>query len=1677
MKEKIATILVMAILFVSIIPRFDASGVTENQQINLRNTQSMPQQKISPQLLEQMRNMGISDATPNEIVKILIHHNPNTYIKMPEGVEILNRFNLVPIISAKAPLSKIEEISSLQGVAYVYLDLKMHVTGNELPELPYPDYSKDEGWKNARVLDEEIPSDPWFGEYPTYLNETTELIGARQLWTEGITGKNVTIAIIDTGINKYHPDLDDMDDDPTTHDPKVLAEASFVPYEPPDDWHGHGTHVASTAAGTGATGAMGFYGIFPYSGIHNATILPGTQRGVAPGAYLYNAKAFDSGGSGDISWIIGAIEWSVACGADIISGSFGGWPDVPADQDPIVLALKEAIKHGVVVVIAAGNSGFGYFTVESPGFAPDVITVGATTETDHLIFFSSRGPEGHDLHAKPDVVAPGTSVVAAFAFFREIELYIGNQIFYWEISGTSMATPHVSGAAALLLEAFPGATPYTVKSAIMQGADDIGLDPMAQGAGRLNVKKAYDIMDAAPKVQWQNPVPTGKAEPMPFVLRSELNLTGKSVLIEDSFSYTWMFSTYISMLQTLGASVTYGSSPYSNVTLVNPGTGEPNYDVFIIPRPAIVDETALPPSTLAHYVQHNGTVLFIGDSPDSPYMFTDYNNWTGQWGVTWNNTAVGGFTSHMGSHGITEGISELYFGSPLTSLIVNGGALAETVVWDPIFPSVAVWTMPDPATGKVVIISDDGVLNNQYLQMADNLQFGLNIIKWFTGAEEIQYPMTNIFFDDVEAGAGSWIADGLWHITQHRSSSLTHAWYYGIEGSWNFDTGGRNWGYLISPTFDLSSVFKAELKFSYWYETETTGTAYDQRWILVSLDGGPFFPVEQLSSDPMMTWLEKTIDMSIFTGHNVQVAFFFDTRDEIANNYEGWYVDDIRIDSEIFVGSPPSFHEIGISGTWPKYVLANTTAVISVNVTNFGTFSEDVELYMNGDLVETVAALATNSSTVVEISVKLNATLICDASGVNMTLINIYGSIADPEIDYTNNGFSAEIAAVPKGKREGVNPLLSVITPMKIESTSAPLITMYHRDFTLHNLTAFVGGGELVDAKFQITGSVAQIADFANVTKFTYQVYSGMLPDPSPAYFIPNMTSILGDTLDIGNVSAPAMLFAELQVYIAENTPVGVYTGRVELLNGTTVLAYATLDFEVRNAKYRVLWEDYYNDYEFLWYDCERLWGGAVWGYGVFEWWKVVAQAGFDVDSLHQQAYLNRHIGLIGTESVDPLGIIAYGGYDALFMNDVDFEFRPEEIAVFRQLYETGKMDFAVLYDGGSEALVDFTSYYGIGISGGIFDLVITEFDSTHPMFSGVENFTLYGGPVLLVENLQNIVYAFADAKSTTTGIATGAYDFSPIYAGGFVVAVNEMQATPHLTTRMVAVSDSNLLEYLEYTDFMIWYYTFSYAGEGEVVSRIDTDKFLLNMIEWLDPQFANKAPEIDYCNISPTKVKLGETVSIDVVVHDPEGDSFSVIIAVHKPDGSWDNATVPSVGGHWLRSFTAGIEDVHEIYVIATDSYDAATIMLCGTVNVVNARPEIVSSSISPATVVTGEKVFMTLNTRDTEDGVPTFIMISIIAPNGSSYGYNYTNMGFVNLIFDTSGMAEGVYSVNALIKDSNDAQTAATIGHFEVKPVPPEPFPIREATLGIGVIGLVALLLILLLVFQRLPGKPSTP
>ncbi|MEU5964205.1 S8 family serine peptidase [Micromonospora parva] len=306
-------------------------------------------------------------------------------------------------------------------------------------------------------LDRKVRATALTGGKRADLDRNLEQIAASDAWQAGWTGKGSTVAVLDTGADFTHPDLVG----------RVADRADFTA-EGGDavDHNGHGTHVAATIAGTGAAAQ-------------------GQRRGVAPDARLMIGKVLDDHGSGEDSGIIAGMEWAAAR-ADVINMSLGG-SDADDGNDPLSLAVDGLSKStGVLFVIAAGNSGGA---ISSPGSAARALTVGAVDRNDKLADFSSRGPLVTSHVAKPELVAPGVDIVAARAAGTNLQDPIDEH--YEAISGTSMASPHVAGAAALLVQRHPDWTGEQIKAALVGAADPLtGVDAYAVGAGRLNAARA-----------------------------------------------------------------------------------------------------------------------------------------------------------------------------------------------------------------------------------------------------------------------------------------------------------------------------------------------------------------------------------------------------------------------------------------------------------------------------------------------------------------------------------------------------------------------------------------------------------------------------------------------------------------------------------------------------------------------------------------------------------------------------------------------------------------------------------------------------------------------------------------------------------------------------------------------------------------------------------------------------------------------------------------------------------------------------------------------------------------------------------------------------------------------------------------------------------------------------------
>ena len=384
-----------------------------------------------------MRSLGQVEDT--EQVSIIVRYTPIRRVmrhrERIRGAREGYSYHLQPFVHMHATPGAIQQIEASLEVVKIYEDLPVHA-----------------------FLDASVPH-----------------IQVPRLWAENLTGENIRIAIIDTGIDSEHPDFEGR-----------IASTTDFTGEGPADQNGHGTHCASVAAGSGAASG-------------------GTYRGVAPKATLYSAKVLYANGGGMMSDVMAGIDWAVDQGVQILSLSLGG-PGPSDGSDALSEMCDAAVEAGVTVCVAAGNDGPGLHTIGSPGCARDVITIGAVNDADGIPGFSSRGPTA-DGRLKPDVVLPGVDIVAARARDSSMGTIV-NQ-YYTASSGTSMAAPHAAGVCALLLQAQPELTPQEIKARLVGTATDLGENPYAQGSGRVDAWQARHGEEKPPPEPPPPPLPPG----------------------------------------------------------------------------------------------------------------------------------------------------------------------------------------------------------------------------------------------------------------------------------------------------------------------------------------------------------------------------------------------------------------------------------------------------------------------------------------------------------------------------------------------------------------------------------------------------------------------------------------------------------------------------------------------------------------------------------------------------------------------------------------------------------------------------------------------------------------------------------------------------------------------------------------------------------------------------------------------------------------------------------------------------------------------------------------------------------------------------------------------------------------------------------------------------------------
>jgi len=432
------------------------------------------------------------------------------------------------------------------------------------------------------------------------LDNTAAAVNAKAAWQSGWDGTGIGVAVIDSGIT-YHGDLYGTTGSGGTGKLRIIYNQDFVGGGT-NDYYGHGEHVAGIIAGSGLDSSYSTYARM--------------FKGIAPNANLINLRVLDQNGQGTDSGVISAIQVAISLQGKyhirVMNLSLGRQVFESYKQDPLCQAVEAAWKKGIVVVAAAGNYGrdnsmgtSGYATITSPGNDPYVITVGAMktegspVRSNSLIAsYSSKGPTLLDHVVKPDIVAPGNRVVSLWGpgfvnpipggsyyvyealpqqYPQNLVLYgyyipsssldtISTTNNYYTLSGTSMATPVVSGAAALLVQAQPKITPDQVKARLMKTAyksfpvsstvvDPVTLatyvseyDIFTVGAGYLDVGAALASSDLA----------TGNALSPTAVYDSTQN----AVYLVNAAGSTWDSSVL------WGTSVVWGTNVFVNGTSV-----------------------------------------------------------------------------------------------------------------------------------------------------------------------------------------------------------------------------------------------------------------------------------------------------------------------------------------------------------------------------------------------------------------------------------------------------------------------------------------------------------------------------------------------------------------------------------------------------------------------------------------------------------------------------------------------------------------------------------------------------------------------------------------------------------------------------------------------------------------------------------------------------------------------------------------------------------------------------------------------------------------------------------------------------------------------------------------------------------------------------------------------------
>ncbi|MFN2452690.1 MAG: S8 family peptidase [Pyrinomonadaceae bacterium] len=448
-------------------------GQSNAQSLSHPAASQTPADKVSPDLREQQRGRKERD----EQISVILQLNApasgqlNALLNR-NGVHIKGRFEQLNSYALELPASVVEELTAFEEVLSISSEQQVKSLG--------------------------------------HLSQTTGADAAARAWSgrSNLDGSGIGIAILDSGIDTSHTEFLN----PDTGALRVIVNQDFTGEGRTDDRYGHGTHVASIAAG-------------------NSSVAMGAYRGIAPNANLLNLRVLNSQGVGTSSGLLGALNWVMANRAQynirVVNMSIGIPAITSYKNDPVCQAVRKLVDAGVVAVAAAGNNGKNssgqkiYGAIHSPGNEPSAITVGASNtygtddrSDDTVTTYSSRGPtrsfwtdtlgtKHFDNLIKPDLVAPGNLIIDAQSknnylvrTYPQLNMPVSTNQYkkMMRLNGTSMATPIASGAVALMLQANPTLTPNLCKMILEYTAQQLsGFNMFEQGAGEINVEGAVRL--------------------------------------------------------------------------------------------------------------------------------------------------------------------------------------------------------------------------------------------------------------------------------------------------------------------------------------------------------------------------------------------------------------------------------------------------------------------------------------------------------------------------------------------------------------------------------------------------------------------------------------------------------------------------------------------------------------------------------------------------------------------------------------------------------------------------------------------------------------------------------------------------------------------------------------------------------------------------------------------------------------------------------------------------------------------------------------------------------------------------------------------------------------------------------------------------------------------------------